>query len=186
MAFYATQIGNKGHYLDLVTKVGYLSSNYQTTYGDSADFDNWAFSAGAEYGRKKALGNEWFVEPQAQLTYYFLKGDNYTTKNNTDNLVGRLGAVLTKEYDKETKNPKRFYVKASVQHDFLGGRSQHLQQNGMSYYDSNDFRDTWYTVRIGTNVHSDDKYAFYFDAEKNFGADFKSKYRVKVGLRYEF
>lgn len=54
MAFYATQIGNKGHYLDLVTKVGYLSSNYQTTYGDSADFDNWAFSAGAEYGRKKA------------------------------------------------------------------------------------------------------------------------------------
>ena len=50
MAFYATQIGNKGHYLDLVTKVGYLSSNYQTTYGDSADFDNWAFSAGAEYG----------------------------------------------------------------------------------------------------------------------------------------
>ncbi|WP_278656452.1 autotransporter outer membrane beta-barrel domain-containing protein [Acidaminococcus intestini] len=103
-----------------------------------------------------------------------------------DERPDRLGAVLTKEYDKETKNPKRFYVKASVQHDFLGGRSQHLQQNGMSYYDSNDFRDTWYTVGIGTNVHSDDKYAFYFDAEKNFGADFKSKYRVKVGLRYEF
>lgn len=193
IALYATQIGNKGHYLDLVTKVGYLSSDYKTTYGDSADFDNWAFSAGAEYGRKKALGNEWFVEPQAQLTYYFLKGDNYTTKNgaivnqdNTDNLVGRLGAVLTKEYDKETRNPKRFYVKASVQHDFLGDRSQHLQQNGMSYYDSNDFRDTWYTVGIGTNVHFDDKYAFYFDAEKNFGADLKSKYRVEVGLRYEF
>ena len=193
IALYATQIGNKGHYLDLVTKVGYLSSDYKTTYGDRADFDNWAFSSGAEYGRKKALGNEWFVEPQAQLTYYFLKGDNYTTKNgaivnqdNTDNLVGRLGAVLTKEYDKETRNPKRFYVKASVQHDFLGDRSQHLQQNGMSYYDSNDFRDTWYTVGIGTNVHFDDKYAFYFDAEKNFGADLKSKYRVEVGLRYEF
>lgn len=93
---------------------------------------------------------------------------------------------LPRNTTKKQRIRKRFYVKASVQHDFLGGRSQHLQQNGMSYYDSNDFRDTWYTVGIGTNVHSDDKYAFYFDAEKNFGADFKSKYRVKVGLRYEF
>lgn len=126
MAFYATQIGNKGHYLDLVTKVGYLSSNYQTTYGDSADFDNWAFSAGAghrpqekpwETMVRRTSGPAHLLLPQRRQLY----DENGATVNqdNTDNLVGRLGAVLTKEYDKETKNPKRFYVKASVQHDFL-------------------------------------------------------------------
>ncbi len=69
VAFYATEMGNKGHYLDLVTKIGRLGSDYQTTYGDRGDFDNWAFSTGAEYGRKKDMGSGWFVEPQAQLTY---------------------------------------------------------------------------------------------------------------------
>lgn len=69
VAFYATEMGNKGHYLDLVTKIGRLGSDYQTTYGDRGDFDNWAFSTGAEYGRKKDMGSGWFVETQAQLTY---------------------------------------------------------------------------------------------------------------------
>lgn len=193
LTLYVTKSGNDGHYLDLVTKVGYLSSDYGTAYGDSGEFDNWAFSTGAEYGRKKALGKGWFAEPQAQLTYYFLKGDDYTTKNgatihqdNTDNLVGRLGMVLSKEYGTDTKNPKRFYMAASVQHDFLGDRSEWLYQDENSFHDGNDSGDTWYTIGIGTNIRFGDLYAVYFDAEKDFGADLKTKYRLECGVRFEF
>lgn len=193
VAFYATEMGNKGHYLDLVTKIGRLGSDYQTTYGDRGDFDNWAFSTGAEYGRKKDMGSGWFVEPQAQLTYYFLRGEDYTTQHgaiihqdNTDNLVGRLGVVLSKEYAGDTKNPNRVYGKVSVLHDFLGNRSQTLSQNGVSYEDTHNFHDTWYTVGIGANLHFGGRYSFYADAEKNFGADEKEKYRVEGGVRFTF
>lgn len=149
IALYATKLGTKGHYLDLTTKFGYLSSDYRTIYGDKGEFDNWAFNTGVEYGRKKALGKDWFLEPQAQLTNYFLKGGDYTTENgisisqnNADSLVGRLGVILSKEYGMNTRNPKRVYIKASMQHDFLGNRSENLYQNNLSFYDNSDFGDT--------------------------------------------
>ncbi len=98
-----------------------------SAYGDHGSFQNWGSSIGAEYGRKKTLRNGWSLEPQAQLTYNYLWGDDYTTRNgarvhqdNADSLVGRLGPVLGREFHENAKNPSRVYLKASVLHDFLG------------------------------------------------------------------
>ena len=192
VAIYGTNIGKHGHYLDLIAKFGKISTDYKSSYSDEGEFDNWAFSIGAEYGRKKELGSGWYIEPQAQLTYSYIWGDDYTTKNgarikqdDTDSLIGRLGFVISKEYDTNTKKAKRVYAKASVHHEFLGDRSEHLYDDA-AFRDSDDFGDTWYSVGIGTNIRISDNGAFYFDAERDFGADVKSKYRLEGGLRFEF
>jgi outer membrane autotransporter protein len=192
VAIYGTNIGKHGHYLDLIAKFGKISSDYESSYSDEGEFDNWAFSIGAEYGRKKDLGSGWYIEPQAQLTYSYIWGDDYTTKNgarikqdDTDSLIGRLGFVISKEYDTDTNRAKRVYAKASVHHEFLGDRSERLYDD-VAFRDSDDFGDTWYSVGIGTNIRISDNGAFYFDAERDFGADVKSKYRLEGGLRFEF
>jgi outer membrane autotransporter protein len=192
VAIYGTNIGKHGHYLDLIAKFGKISSDYKSSYSDEGEFDNWAFSIGAEYGRKKELGSGWYIEPQAQLTYSYIWGDDYTTKNgarikqdDTDSLIGRLGFIVSKEYDTDTNRAKRVYAKASVHHEFLGDRSERLYDD-VAFRDSDDFGDTWYSVGIGTNIRISDNGAFYFDAERDFGADVKSKYRLEGGLRFEF
>lgn len=192
LSLYATNIRSQGHYLDLVARLGRIDSNYTTSYGDHGEFENWASSISAEYGRKKMLSHGWAVEPQVQMTYNYLWGDDYTTRNgasvqqdNADSLVGRLGFVLSREFQQKTKNPSRVYMKASILHDFLGTTGNRIMDD-VTFTDNDDLGDTWYLVGIGTNIHLSNNTQFYFDAERSFGADVNMKYRFNAGLRFEF
>lgn len=192
LSLYATNIRPLGHYLDLVARLGRIDSDYTTSYGDHGEFENWGSSISAEYGRKKMLSHGWAVEPQVQMTYNYLWGDDYTTRNgasvqqdNADSLVGRLGFVLSRELQQKTKNPSRVYMKASILHDFLGTTGNRIMDD-VTFTDNDDLGDTWYLVGIGTNIHLSNNTQFYFDAERSFGADVNMKYRFNAGLRFEF
>ncbi|WP_302610045.1 autotransporter outer membrane beta-barrel domain-containing protein [uncultured Mitsuokella sp.] len=192
LSLYATNIRPHGHYLDLITKVGRIDSDYSTSYRDHGKFENWGTSIGAEYGRKNMLNDGWSIEPQAQLTYHYLWGDDYTTDNgakvsqdNADSLVGRLGFVLGKDFNVGTPNVGRVYLKASVLHDFLGSTGSSITDD-LTYHDDDDLGDTWYVAGIGTNIHFGKDNQFYFDAERNFNADVSMKYRFNAGFRFGF
>lgn len=194
MTLYATNIRKHDHYWDLVARIGLINSEYDSAYGDHGDFDNWAGSISAEYGRKKKLNEDnWFIEPQAQLTYSYMWGDNYTTRNgarveqgDADSLLGRAGFVISKEIESERKYPHRYYAKAFVMHEFLDGGEGRMFFGGDHRYESCDFKDTWYVVGVGANVDMGNQCTFYFDAEKNFKAHIKMPYRIEAGLRWEF
>lgn len=192
LSLYATNIRPHGHYLDLIAKVGRIDSDYNTSYRDHGKFENWGTSIGAEYGRKNNLNGGWSIEPQAQLTYHYLWGDDYTTSNgakvsqdNADSLVGRLGFVLGKDFNVGTPNVGRVYLKASVLHDFLGSTGSSITDD-ITYHDDDDLGDTWYVAGIGTNIHFGKDNQFYFDAERNFHADVSMKYRFNAGFRFGF
>ncbi len=192
LSLYATNIRPHGHYLDFIAKVGRIDSDYSTSYRDHGRFENWGTSIGAEYGRKNMLKAGWSIEPQAQLTYHYLWGDDYTTsngakvsQNNADSLVGRLGFVLSKDFNAGTPNASRVYLKASVLHDFLGSTGSSITDD-LTYRDNDDLGDTWYVAGIGTNIHFGKDNEFYFDAERNFNADVSMKYRFNAGFRFGF
>ena len=192
LSIYGTNIRPHGHYLDLIARVGRIDSDYTTSYGDHGKFENWGMSLGAEYGRQKALGGGWSIEPQAQLTYHYLWGDDYTTRNgakvnqdNADSLVGRLGFVLSREFNGGTDHAGRVYLKASILHDFLGDTASTITDD-ISYHDDDDLGDTWYVAGLGTDIHLGKNTRFYFDAERNFNADVKMKYRFNAGLKFGF
>ena len=192
LSLYGTNIRPHGHYLDLIARVGRIDSNYTTSYGDHGAFENWGMSFGAEYGRQKALGGGWSIEPQAQLTYHYLWGDDYTTRNgakvnqdNADSLVGRLGFLLSREFNTGTDHAGRVYLKASILHDFLGDTTSTIVDD-IHYRDDDDLGDTWYIAGIGTDINLGKNTRFYFDAERNFNADVKMKYRFNAGLRFGF
>lgn len=192
LSLYGTNIRPHGHYLDLIARVGRIDSDYTTSYGDHGKFENWGMSFGAEYGRQKALGGGWSIEPQAQLTYHYLWGDDYTTRNgakvnqdNADSLVGRLGFLLSREFNTGTDHAGRVYLKASILHDFLGDTTSTIVDD-IHYRDDDDLGDTWYIAGIGTDINLGKNTRFYFDAERNFNADVKMKYRFNAGLRFGF
>lgn len=192
LAFYGTNVKANDSFIDYTFKVGRIDSDYDTSYGDHGSFENWAMAIGAEYGKRFTLKDNWTIEPQAQLTYNYLWGDDYTTKNgakvhqdNADSLVGRLGFLFAREIHPEFKTPSRVYFKASILHDFLGDTTSTIADD-VRFTDNDDLGDTWYILGLGTDLRIRDGVQFYFDAEKNFGAEVDMKYRFNAGVRMAF
>lgn len=192
--YYSTNIRQHDHYTDFVARIGRLDSDYDTTYGDHADYKNWAGSLSFEYGRKKKINKRnWYIEPQSQLTYSYIWGRDYTTKNgisvhqdDADSLVGRLGFVLSREFGDKRPDHNRLYLKASVLHEFLGNNNDYLDYNGTYLHDDVDLDGTWYILGAGFNADISNNCNFYFDIEKAYNSDIDLSYRVEGGFRWEW
>lgn len=192
LSLYATKLQANGNYLDLVARVGRIDSDYTTSYGDRGEFDNWAGSLSTEFGRKMPLQNGWSVEPQAQLTYSYLWGDDYNTANgakvsqdSADSLVGRVGVVLSRDFESQANKLGRVYFKASLLHDFLGDVDGRITDD-FTFTNSSDLGDTWLTLGLGTNLQLGKDTNFYLDVERNFGAEVEMDYRFNTGVRLNF
>lgn len=188
---YATNLRENGHTIDIVGRVGRIDSKFTTVLGEKGEFENVAASLGLEYGKKTFLTERFALEPQAQLTYHYLWGDDYHTQSgieahqdNVDSLVGRLGLVGSYEWGNEAKTG-RVYAKASVLHDFLGDMGSSLTQD-ITYRDSDDLGDTWYVVGLGTNVKLGKDWHIYVDSETSLNATVKTKYNLNAGVRFAF
>lgn len=192
--YYSTNIRQHDHYMDFVARIGRLDSDYDTNHGDHADYKNWAGSLSIEYGRKKKIDKRnWYIEPQSQITYSYIWGRDYTTKNgssvhqdDSDSLVGRLGFVLSREFGDKRPDHNRFYLKAAILHEFLGGNTDHLYYNGTYLHEDMNFDGTWYILGTGFNADISDNCNFYFDIEKAYHSDIDLSYRVEGGFRWEW
>lgn len=192
VTLYATNLRDNGHTIDIVGRAGRLDSRYTTDLGDKGKFHNWAASLGVEYGKRWTLDQRFSIEPQAQLTYHYLWGDEFRTKkgfmaeqDNVESLVARLGVVGSLDWNRGAENAGRFYAKASVLHDFMGETNTRISQDVL-YRDSDDLGDTWYVVGLGTNVKLGKSWHIYVDAETSLNAKVKTKYNLNAGVRYAF
>ena len=192
--YHDTWMGDKGHYTDYVVKYGRLSNDfdiYGRTTGEkiSGDYDNDVWSVSAEYGRKKDLGNDWYIEPQAQLQYAYVTDASYTTSQGTkvsldsiDSLIGRAGFRL----GRDTDEANTVYFKADILHEFLGGQSIRAMDSTGTLSTTYENEGTWYDVGFGfSHRMSEDKYMF-LDVEKLFGNDNEDTYQVNIGLNMAF
>ena len=192
--YHDTWMGGKGHYTDYVVKYGRLSNDfdiYGRTTGEkiSGDYDNDVWSVSAEYGRKKDLGNDWYIEPQAQLQYAYVTDASYTTSQGTkvsldsiDSLIGRAGFRL----GRDTDEANTVYFKADILHEFLGDQSIRSMDSTGTLSTTYENEGTWYDVGFGfSHRMSKDKYMF-LDVEKLFGNDNEDTYQVSIGLNMAF
>ena len=196
---YDTWMGDKGHYADYVAKWGHLKNDfgiYAAGVKDkiTGDYSNNVFSISAEYGRKKDIGNDWYIEPQAQLQLARVTGADYVTNQNTkvsvdgiNSLIGRAGFRIGKDFGEEKQST--LYFKADILHEFLGDQDISLKDKTS---DSNwetvsyDNQGTWYDIGLGfAAMMSKNSYAFV-DLEKSFGNDNDETYQINAGVQWTF
>ena len=196
---YDTWMGDKGHYADYVAKWGRLKNDfgiYAAGVKDkiTGDYSNNVFSVSAEYGRKKDIGNDWYIEPQAQLQLARVTGADYVTNQNTkvsvdgiNSLIGRAGFRIGKDFGEEKQST--LYFKADILHEFLGDQDISLKDKTsdnnwetVSY----DNQGTWYDIGLGfATMMSKNSYAFV-DLEKSFGNDNDETYQINAGVQWTF
>ncbi len=196
---YDTWMGDKGHYADYVAKWGHLKNDfgiYAAGVKDkiTGDCSNNVFSISAEYGRKKDIGNDWYIEPQAQLQLARVTGADYVTNQNTkvsvdgiNSLIGRAGFRIGKDFGEEKQST--VYLKADVLHEFLGDQDISLKDktsDGNWSTISYENEGTWYDVGFGfATKMSKNSYAF-MDFEKSFGHDNDETYQINAGMQWSF
>ena len=193
ISFYNTEMGSKGHYLDLVFKISNMDNDF-TVYDTNSkkitgDFNNTGVALSAEYGRKNDLKYGWYIEPQVQFTLGYLGGDNYTTNNGIEvrqsgiqSAVGRLGFNI----GKEVSSTGIVYAKANLLHEFGGGYDVSMRDSSGAVTASDIFNDTWFEYGIGAALKTGSSSHLYFDVERSTGSDFKKDWQWNIGARWTF
>lgn len=199
-AIYHTDIHKTGHYLDLVFRIRHMNERLHThttvdtdigpiTEDHSASMDTTGLSFSAEYGRKKFVGNGWYVEPQTQWTLGYLGPNQYEMDNGTrveqpgiTSFVGRVGFNLGRHV-----NPNSIvYLKANVYHEFGGHSPIHLYAGDESLSFTDTFDDTWFEYGVGFAMKLGSRLSLYGDFEKSAGSHFYKDWQWNAGIRYSF
>lgn len=195
ISIYSTTMRNKGHYLDFVFKIADMDNDFSVfdTNGSNiaGSMDNQGISLNVEYGRKKDMGDKWYIEPQGQLTLGYLDGDKYRLNNGIlvdqggiSSLVGRIGFNIGRDLDEKTN----LYFKANLLHEFLGDYSLNMKDaaTGESLRKEGSFQDTWGEIGVGAAIQTGENSHIYFDVEKTFGGDFTKDWAWNAGVRWTF
>ena len=196
MTLYNTWLSKKGHYLDLVGKVGKINTDWDYSnarFPDSGDSSAWFYSLSGEYGRKIMNKDGFYTEPQAQLTYGHINGAGYTSasginaeQDSINSLIGRVGFTIGKHFNGEVDGKRtNVYAKLFYNYEFLGDSDVRMNDTyGDSYSHSGDFGGSWWTAGVGVTAQLDKKTNAYFDVQKTFGGDIDQKWQFNVGLRW--
>lgn len=197
LSAYASGFFDCGGYVDIIGRVGRLSTDLNASSGPSVEafdgsYDNTAFGLSTEVGYHWKLSDVFFIEPQAELAYGYVLGDDYTSSNDVkvkqddfQSLVGRLGTRLGAAFPKDAGI---IYAHASVNHDFLGDNDFTAQAAGMTsaMKFSNDLDETWVSYGIGLQLNPSKNFYVYGSLDRATGSDYAESYHYSVGARYVF
>lgn len=179
-AAYGSWFAQNGMFFDLIAKYSRLSNDFEIA-DMKGSIDNNAYSFSAEFGWRFDLAKTLFVEPQVELTYGRILGDNATASNNVrieqedfDSLLGRVGlrAGFKCPNDRGT-----VYVRVSGVHDFKGESDVRYSSSKASTTVHDDIGGSWVEYALGANVNITPSTYTYLDLERTSGSDVKENWR---------
>lgn len=192
---YSSYVGNRGHFADLIVKYGRVNNDFNTTkesnrYG--SDYGSNGFSITTEYGYRQNLKNNFYIEPQAELTYSRIGSSDYTMSLNDKDgakvsndafksLIGRIGFNIGHQ-----QQDNNIYAKLSLAREFQGDIAARASYGNVTRTYESGGSDTWVEYGIGFNSKLNKSTNLYGEVEKTTGSIVKTKWRANVGVRYSF
>lgn len=185
---YSSYVTNSDEYLDVIGTIGKVKTSYDTTDDDGAETKNTFGNLSVEVGKKFALKQNAFIMPMAQLSYTYINGNDYTTKqninvkqNSINSLIGRLGVKA----GIDTENGSH-YVKAGILREFTGKYGL-IATTAIDYMSiDKSAKDTWFELGFGGTVNLANERYLYYDIEKTFGSKYLNSWQLNIGLRLSF
>lgn len=188
-AVYGSRLADDGSFVDIIAKYAHMKNEYDTYAGaGDGDYSTNGFAFSAEYGKRFKGQNDFWIEPQAELTYGRVDSANFTTakgvhvhQDSLDSLVGRLGFALGKDV-----KAGHVYVRASYLYDFKGDVNMYMDKNGAADSYDHDLGGGWWEFGVGTNLNLGHDTHFYFDVERTASGEVSTPWQWNAGIRYSF
>ena len=212
---YATWMSDNGSYADLVAQIGRYEQkldglNNTGTGSSHASYNTVGYGLSAELGHMFSFGdsvddrrwyNHFFVEPQIQLSYFHVNGQDYTTstglsvsQGNANFLTGRAGLVLGQKFNYGTvDNLDRRYFQVGllggVKHEFLGG-DQTISYTGVdggkASVRAGDIAGTRFYYGVNFDWQITENFRLYAQANREEGDHYTKDYDVSFGGKLLF
>ena len=180
---------NSCSFVDVMGKLGKIETDFDLNYNglkDSGDYTMSGYLFGVETGYRFNFNN-FYVEPQVQLTYSYLGSKEFTTDNRTidfetlESLIGRVGFMSGYDFG----DIGSAYLRASYYHDFDGDVDMRVGHNDLFVTESDELNSDWGDVGIGANVNFGEA-TLFFDVSRSFGGDIDLEWKANAGARYMF
>ncbi len=192
LGLYGSYFNDSGCFLDAMIKIGRIDAEYDTRNNVGVEKGDYMLTGtiiGIETGHRWDIQN-YFIEPQVQLTYSYLRPEDYTSSIGRDvsfedmkSLIARVGVMSGVKFAEDRGSA---YVKASYNHDFLGDVDGNYAYQGITRKFSDDLDDNWGEVSLGASYQVTDSVNTFVDVGTGFGGDIDQKWRVNLGARYVF
>lgn len=187
---YATYLDNSGFYIDSVAKYDRLKNQFKVRDTANIRVQGSGHSNGIgvsmELGQKFKI-NDFYIEPQTQLSYSHQNGTTINASNglnvklgNYNSLLGRASALFGYEY-KSDKNSINLYAKTGIVREFDGDTYYKLN----NHKESHSFKGNWWNNGVGINAQINQNHNIYLDLESSPGNKF-DLLQVNGGYRYSF
>jgi len=189
LAGYATWMADNGMFLDTVVRMSKFDNDLTVDGRLKGQMDSLAVGVSAEGGWRFDLTDMFYVEPQAEVAYTYINGDDFTLGEASykveglDSLTGRLGFASG---IKCPNNKGDVYLRASVVHEFLGDSKITGTASGSTGIVEIDGKDTWVEYGLGANFNLTDTTYFWADVERTSGSYLDEDWRATVGVRHAF
>lgn len=189
LAAYATWLSEKGSYLDVIARYGYLKNDIYA--GNMVlDTSSNAFSLSLEGGHQFRFMEQAYIEPQIELTYGFISGDDATASNGVkiaqddyQNFITRVGVRTGFDLPEKAGT---VYAMLSYSYDFMGDADGTASKGALRQDISEDLGGGWVTYGIGAQFRLGDQAYAYGELERTSGGDVVNPYLFNVGLRWNF
>lgn len=187
---YWTRLGDNGWYLDGVLQGTWYnmttSSNRATEFGfPDQDVKGFGFAASLEGGYPFDLGNQWQIEPQAQLVWQTINFDDFNDGaadiryDDLNSLAGRIGARISRTWAVEeatTTEPARLatvWGRVNLWHEFTAKAQVDISSATGFVPFKSDLEETWIEIGGGAtrqitknmSLYGNVSYSTTFDAD---------------------
>ena len=184
---YGLWMADNGMFADVVARLAKAENDMIVDGGAKAGkLDNRAYSLSGEFGWRFDLSNQYYVEPQAELTYTYVDSEDLdlgSAQYKFDTMTSLLGRVGVATGIKCPNNKGDLYFRVSAVHEF-DGDAKITGANGTSLMQ--DGKDTWVEYGIGGNFNLTPTTYFWADLERTAGATLETDWRATFGVRHAF
>ena len=183
--FYATGLVKYNKYDNdmTLTNVDKFSRRILAELGEGSvrgDWDQDGYGISLQIGKRMDRENGWYLEPQAQLSWMRINGENYVTNtgievgiDDSDSLRGRLGLLVGRKIQMKDDTKLDVFGSLSLVHEFEGETD--ITMSGGKW--TSDLGGTWGVIGAGFNwnfqpgkyVHGGVSYATGDNREEPWG-----------------
>jgi outer membrane autotransporter protein len=192
---YASWTGHNGRYLDLAARMTKIENDYRFHDSDSANtarYNSWASGLSAQYGYRRDLPNDWYVEPQAGLAIGTIDRVSYTlpnqlTVNQTADrpVVGRLGMTVGKDFGDE-QHRGHAYAKITALHDFGSSKLEARYSGDREALRTGTDQDTWLEFNLGARLQTARDSTAFLEVSQSTGGNVRKDWQINGGLSWKW
>ncbi|MEN5029974.1 autotransporter outer membrane beta-barrel domain-containing protein [Pseudomonas sp. Ps21-P2] len=193
MGAYGTWLSEGGYYLDGVLKLNQFHNESKVAMSDGTkakgDYSSKALGGSLEVGKHIKLGDEYFVEPFAQVSSVWINGSSYTLDNGmqarttqTQSVLGKVGSTVGRSFALKDGGVVKPYTRVAWAHEF--SRSNDVSVNGQRF--DNDLFGSRAELGAGVSVSLSERLQVHADFDYMKGEHVEQPWGANVGVRLAF